>query len=176
MSGPPLPHTKHPPSPSSPIGSLQPPSRFLKTSPPVSPSKVGSPPDTLIVLRIFLIIVIAAYTSHFFLWTYFPPDAIIPGEIDLNIVARIADRRRQPRVQEGMRLQWGVRGSASDRNNTTGEEEEERYEVDQLCKLLVEKGEEGAFCPRSNDCHTDNNDGDEHAKSARSIMLPKHFV
>lgn len=91
ISGPPLPHTKHPPSPSSPTGSLQPPSRFL-TSPPVSPPQVGSPPDTLIILGIFLIIAIAAYTFHDFLWTYFPPDAIIPGEIDLNIVVGIADR------------------------------------------------------------------------------------
>lgn len=78
----------------------------------------------------------------------------------------------------GKNLQWGFGGSASDSNNTTGEgeEEEKRYEVDELWKLPVEKGEEGAFRPRSNDCHTDEHDGDDHAKSARSIMLPKLFV
>lgn len=103
---------------------------------------------------------------------------MIPNEIDLNIIVGVRDRRRQPRVQGGRNLQWGFGGSASDSNNTTGEEEEEekRYEVDELWKLPVEKGEEGAFRPRSNDCHTDDHDGDEQAKSARPIMLPKHFV
>lgn len=32
----------------------------------------------------------------------------------------------------GKETSVGVRGSASDSNNTTGEEEEERYEVDEL--------------------------------------------
>lgn len=74
-------------------------------------------------------------------------------------------------------MQWEVGSSAGDSNNTIGEEEgeEKRYEVDELW-ILPAEGEEGAFRPRSNDCHIDNNDGDEHAKSARSFMLPKHFV
>lgn len=128
LSGLPPPHTKHPPSPSSPTSS-PPPSRFPKTSPPVSPLRVGLPPDPLIILGIFLIIFIAAYTLHFFLWTYFPPDAIIPNETDLNIIVGAADRRRRPRVQGGRSLEWG--------------EEEEEYEAHELWKLPAEGGEGG---------------------------------
>lgn len=32
----------------------------------------------------------------YFLWTYCPPDAVIPNEIDLNIIVGVTDRRRQP--------------------------------------------------------------------------------
>lgn len=47
------------------------------------------------------------YFTHF-LWTYYPPDAVIPNEIDLNIIVGVTDRRRQPRVQEGRTFSGGL--------------------------------------------------------------------
>lgn len=157
MSVPP-PQTQHPPpappsslpsSSSSPTAvSLPPPSRFSTTSPPGAPQL-----EPLIILGIFPIIFIAAYALHVFLWTYFPPDTIIPNEIDTDIIVGAADRRRRQRVRRRRRLQWGVGSSSSNSNDPTreeGEEEEngqegERYELDELRKSSVE--EKGGATP-----------------------------
>lgn len=177
MSDPP-PHTKRPPSAPPPSLSpttayLPPTSRFPKTLSPGHP-----PPDPLTILGIFLIIAIAAYALHVLLWIYFPPDAITPNEIDIDIRIGTAGQRR-PRV--GRRLQWGT-GSSCDSNHLIREEEEdreegERHELSEMRKPSVEEDEEeGSLRPRGYDAYTEDDDGDEHAERARFIMLPRHIV
>ena len=178
-------HNKHPfpppLAPSSTNPSCPPTSRFQATitSPPMSP-RGNPPPDPLIILGIFLIIATAAYGLHVFLWTYFPPDAIIPNDIDPDITGT----DREPGVRRGRRLLWREGFSTSNSNNKTGEEKEEEeeeeeeegesYELYELRKSPADE-DEGAFRPRSYDAYAED-DGDEHAESARFIMLPKHPV
>ncbi|MCJ1347871.1 hypothetical protein MMC31_006101 [Peltigera leucophlebia] len=153
--------------------------------PPLSSSPRGLPLDPITILGIFLMIAIAAYALHVFLWTYFPPDGIIPNETDVDIVIGAADRRR-PRVRQGRRLQWVVGSSSGNSDDPTREEEDgeegERYELDELRKSSEEgeeeeeEEEERALRPQGFDAYAEDGDGDEHAESTSFIMLPRHLV
>lgn len=51
-----------------------------------------------------------------------------------------------------------------------------RYELDEVWRLPAEKGKEIAFRPRSNDYHTDDHNGDEHAKVRGRSNASKTFI
>lgn len=129
-------------------------SRFSTTS---SPGQTPSNP--IRILGIFLIIVIATYALRVLLWTYFPPDAIIPNETDIGIVVGRAGRQHL-RVRQERDFSGGGEFFYTS-NDRTGEIEEagDRYELYELRKPSVAEEDED----EEGEAYTEDTEGDEHA-------------